>query len=98
MLILFQHKIIYMPFIPPFARSERIADYAQQCKPATWRTEWIRARDGTHLAMAVSSMEQKAAIEGNDGRVPRGNRLQDVVVLYLHGFALVVLLAALLTA
>ncbi len=36
-MIIFQNKIIYMPSIPPFSRSEKASDYAAQCKPVIWK-------------------------------------------------------------
>src|ERR1700744_6107699 len=31
MMVVFQNKIIYMPSVPPFSRSEKVSDYASQC-------------------------------------------------------------------
>ncbi|ETS82158.1 hypothetical protein PFICI_07160 [Pestalotiopsis fici W106-1] len=46
MLVTFQNKIIYMPGLPPNARSEKIEDYASRCAGISWREERIRAADG----------------------------------------------------
>jgi len=56
MLVVFQNKIIYMPGLPPTARSELIADYTKLCGGVPWREERTRAADGTDLAMAVAPM------------------------------------------
>ena len=83
MLVIFQHKIIYMPYLPPFARSEKLADYAAQCGPVRWREEWVTAQDGVQLAMAVGQVESEK--EGEEaGRRPA----RDVVVVHLHGYLL----------
>jgi len=54
MMILFQNKIIYMPSIPPFSRSEKIADYARRCLPVAWREEKLRAADGVELSLCIA--------------------------------------------
>lgn len=56
MMVVFQNKIIYMPSVPPFSRSEKIADYAARCRPVEWREQHITASDGTSIAVAVGSI------------------------------------------
>ena len=56
MMVLFQNKIIYMPFLPPNARSDTIAEYAAQCGDVKWREEHIRSGDGTDVALAVAEV------------------------------------------
>ncbi|KAK3337413.1 Alpha/Beta hydrolase protein [Cercophora scortea] len=51
-----RNKIIYMPGVPPNARSERIADYAHLCGGIQWSEEGTRAADGTDIAMAVATI------------------------------------------
>lgn len=57
MLVIFQNKIIYMPGLPPNARSEKIEDYASRCAGIAWREERIRAADGKDLALCVANVE-----------------------------------------
>ncbi|KAL8894597.1 MAG: hypothetical protein Q9192_004190 [Flavoplaca navasiana] len=45
-----------MPSVPPFSRSERIEDYANQCGGITWKEERIMAADGVEIALAVASV------------------------------------------
>lgn len=84
MLVLFQNRIIYMPSMPPFSRSERIADYAPECRPVVWREERISAVDGTGLAVAMGEMavegEEKKDVPASEGGERR------VVVLYFQGY------------
>lgn len=75
MMVVFQNKIIYMPSMPPFSRSESIVDYEQQCKPVEWREERIRSADGTEIALAVGSAPSPASIEAG----------RQLVVLYFQG-------------
>lgn len=55
-MVVFQNNIIYMPSVPPFSRSEKIADYAARCRPVEWREQHITASDGTSIAVAVGSI------------------------------------------
>lgn len=84
MMVVFQNKIIYMPGLPPTARSERIADWLSRCGGLQWREERTKAADGTDLAMAVATVP-----------LPKGNRqvaadvgksvVAHVYVLYFQG-------------
>ncbi|KAK3075781.1 hypothetical protein LTR53_000606 [Teratosphaeriaceae sp. CCFEE 6253] len=74
MTVIFQEKIIYMPYMPPFARSEEMADYAPRCKPVEWREERIRSIDGTRISLCI-------------GHIPERSEQQkkDVVICYFQG-------------
>ncbi|KAL2128405.1 hypothetical protein VTI74DRAFT_9224 [Chaetomium olivicolor] len=86
MMVVFQNKIIYMPGLPPTARSERIADWASLCGGVQWTEERTVAEDGTALALAVATIP-----------LPRGRRpasvneekpvAAHVYVLYFQGNA-----------
>ena len=76
MMIVFQNKIIYMPSIPPFSRSEKVDDYAVQCRPVVWREHDIEAADGTTVKL----------LEGNVDTINPDTKEQ-VVVLYFQGNA-----------
>lgn len=71
MLILFQNRIIYMPSMPPFSRSEKIADYTSSFRDLWWREERVRSADGVEVALVVGDF---VAGEG-----------KDVVILYFQG-------------
>jgi uncharacterized protein len=77
MMVVFQNKIIYMPSIPPFSRSEKLEDYANQCRPVVWREHDLQAADG----VALKLLEGKVAF---DRAV---NCEKHVVVLYFQGNA-----------
>ncbi|KAK1063360.1 hypothetical protein LTR12_007417 [Friedmanniomyces endolithicus] len=77
MTVVFQEKIIYMPYMPPFARSEKIADYAASCRPVEWREERIRSIDGTKISLCVGSVPN--ARQG----LPEVER--EVVICYFQG-------------
>jgi hypothetical protein len=73
MMVVFQNKIIYMPSMPPFSRSEKIDDYAGVCRPVEWEEKRIRAADGTGLALCVGGIKSSTA------------RPRHVIVLYFQG-------------
>ena len=76
MMILFQNKIIYMPSMPPFSRSEKIADHARRCLPVTWREEKLRAVDGVELSLCIAD---------SASRSPLAESGTHVIVLYFQG-------------
>lgn len=76
MMVVFQNKIIYMPSVPPFSRSEKVSDYARQCHPVIWTEHDLRAADGTALKLLEGSIGARADTK------PR----EHVVVLYLQGY------------
>lgn len=79
MLVLFQNTIIYNPFMPPNARSLRIAEFARQCRGIQWREERIRSLDGTEIALCVSDEGPGVANHGgSSSKTP-------VYILYFQG-------------
>jgi hypothetical protein len=75
MMVIFQNKIIYMPSVPPFSRSEKVEDYAAQCRPVQWTEHDLKAADGTKLKLL------EGTIAGND----RAESMKHVVVVYFQG-------------
>ena len=75
MMVLFQNKIIYMPGLPPNARSETIADYESQCGGIEWREERTRSADGTRISLCVSSVVSGVASQASER----------VYILYFQG-------------
>jgi len=78
MLVLFQNKIIYMPFLPPNARQEKISDYSKQCGAISWREERIRSTDGTAISLCVSDVVGKGDSKGKERK--------RVYILYFQGY------------
>ena len=78
MMVVFQNKIIYMPFIPPFARSEKLVDYRRQCKPVQWHETYIKASDGTRIALVIGTLPMPLSVAS---RTPRKN----VIIVYFQG-------------
>nr|POE56907.1 protein abhd13 [Quercus suber] len=78
MTIVFQEKFIYMPYMPPFARSERVEDYAEACLPVRWEQIYIKSVDGTRLALVIGSIPQVEKEGRQEDDV-------DVVICYFQG-------------
>jgi uncharacterized protein len=74
MMVLFQNKIIYMPSMPPFSRSEKIADYERQCMPVIWERKVIHSLDGTNISLAIGNLPAPSV----DGK-------KQVILLYFQG-------------
>jgi hypothetical protein len=75
MMVVFQNKIIYMPSVPPFSRSERVGDYEAQCRPVVWAEKDLKAADGTALKLLEGSI-----IASGDS-----DEAEQVVVVYFQG-------------
>jgi uncharacterized protein len=56
MLIIFQNKLIYLPYIPLGARKEEIKDYRSQLLGYDWTTTEVRTRDGKKLSTCVAEI------------------------------------------
>ena len=56
MLIIFQNKLIYLPYIPLGARNEEIQDYSPQLQGYDWVTTEVRTRDGKKLSTCVAEI------------------------------------------
>ena len=78
MMIAFQNKIIYMPFVPLLARSEKLAEYESRCRPVVWHQHYIESSDRTRIALVVgtSPTPPEAASQGSRKRV---------IILYFQG-------------
>lgn len=87
MMIIFQNKIIYMPNIPPFSRSEAVEAYTACCWPVRWRAESVLTGDGVRLGAAVGGLAGGSRVRGVRGeRKGEMEKEEDVVVLYFQGW------------
>lgn len=80
MLVLFQNAIIYNPFLPPNARSLRIADFARQCGGVEWREERIESLDRTEIALCVSEVTWRGRAKPDTAAPPT-----PVYLVYFQG-------------
>ena len=84
MMVLFQDKIIYMPNMPPFSRSEKMEDYANECKPVEWEERRIKSVDGTKIALCIGRIPQASEVNG-DAAVKAEEKQKEVVICYFQG-------------
>ena len=81
MTVVFQEKILYMSYMPPQTRSEKIEDYVTTCKPVEWEEARIKSLDGTNIVLGVGCIPPKGTraverevvicyFQGNGGSVP----------------------------
>jgi uncharacterized protein len=84
MMIIFQNKIIYMPGVPPFSRSEKVADYQALCKPVIWTEHDLRSGDGTRIAALEGTISTEETLDPKQ-REETFNCKRRVVVLYFQG-------------
>lgn len=80
MTVLFQDRIIYMPYMPPFARYEKIEDYAPICRPVEWSQTHIKSLDSTKLALCIGRVAESRCEEAS----PHTNSKR-VVICYFQG-------------
>lgn len=70
-----------MPYMPPFARGEKISDYAQSCRPVEWNHEHIKSLDGTKITLCVGAMpEEETALSSAAWRTRK-----HVAICYFQG-------------
>lgn len=79
MLVIFQNKIIYMPGIPPFSRSEEIQSYAQQCKPIQWKEHLVSTTDGVQVKLLEGCLAHDPGL--------KDEQHLEVITLYFQGNA-----------
>lgn len=78
-----QDKLLYIAWLPPFARSETIGTYAAECRPVHWEEKQIRSLDGTKLAVC----EGRIPVFPTAGRASADARnvRKSVVICYFQG-------------
>ncbi|KAH9842113.1 Alpha/beta hydrolase family [Teratosphaeria destructans] len=68
-----------MPYMPPFARSEKLETYTKVCKPVEWKEERIRSLDGTKISIAVGHIPEQPATDSVD------ESRKDAIICYFQG-------------
>jgi pimeloyl-ACP methyl ester carboxylesterase len=82
-----QDKLLYISWLPPFARSEQISDYARECKPVRWEEKCIRSSDGTKLAVCEGWMPAtpRSVTQKPHAQAHEPARKKLVVICYFQG-------------
>lgn len=86
MMVLFQNKIIYMPGMPPFARGEKISDYAS--RGIDWKEDRIKSSDGVDLTLLIGEMSKLGMGSEQRNKVARDfshRKIKEVLILYFQG-------------
>ncbi|KAJ5568710.1 hypothetical protein N7450_011196 [Penicillium hetheringtonii] len=78
-IIVMQNKLLYLSWLPPFSRSDKISDYLAECKPVQWEEKRIKSLDGTELAVC------EGRIPTNQDRVTVEPKKKSVVICYFQG-------------
>jgi hypothetical protein len=80
-IIVMQNKLLYLSWLPPFSRSDKISEYEAECKPIQWHEKQIRSLDGTKLAVCEGYILSK------DDQKPgtAGKKTRSVVICYFQG-------------
>lgn len=83
-IVVMQNKLLYLTWLPPFTRSEKIADYEVNCRPVQWEEKQIRSLDGTKLAICEGHIANMS--DGKDQqRTSKSVRKRRVVICYFQG-------------
>ncbi|KAL4862245.1 Alpha/Beta hydrolase protein [Aspergillus spectabilis] len=88
-IILLQDKLLYLSWLPPFSRSDKIEDHRQECAGVTWVERRVRSGDGTRLVICegrvgFDSSHSAREGNGNEGEAERKRRKR-VVIAYFQG-------------
>ncbi|KAE8415036.1 Alpha/Beta hydrolase protein [Aspergillus pseudocaelatus] len=92
-IVVLQDKLLYLSWLPPLARSEKIADYEAECKPVQWTEKQIRSLDGTKLAVCEgripvhsrSNLIASATSGESDPQSTKAKKRKSVVICYFQG-------------
>lgn len=87
MMVVFQNKIIYMPSVPPFSKSEKLESYVKECSPVRWKQESIKSMDGTSISLAVGECSSKDVLGASPQNLEAQTINKHVVMIYFQGNA-----------
>ena len=87
MMIIFQNKLIYLPYIPYGARNETIQDYTPQLLGLDWTSTEVRTRDGKKLSTCVAEIRLALLQAVTLLTLFRKKRdAPEVIVVYFQGY------------
>ena len=77
-----QNKLLYLSWLPPFSRSDKISDYEAECRPVRWKEKQIRSLDGTKLAICEGHIPVS---ESAKATFASSTQRKSVVICYFQG-------------
>lgn len=77
-----QDKLLYLSWLPPLTRSEKISDYERECGPVQWTEKQLRSLDGTRLAVCEGRIPIPQEVQISRTNVDVSSR---VVICYFQG-------------
>lgn len=80
-IIIMQNKLLYLSWLPPFSRSDKISEYESECRPVQWEEHRIRSLDGTRLTVCQGHIPAT----GNYERHAPARKEESVVICYFQG-------------
>ncbi|KAL4811974.1 Alpha/Beta hydrolase protein [Aspergillus spinulosporus] len=82
-IVILQDKLLYLSWLPPLSRSEKIEDYAREFRGVQWSEIFITSSDGTKLAVCEGRLpapvRRDRSVQGNKKKKVR------VVICYFQG-------------
>ncbi|KAJ5584770.1 uncharacterized protein N7459_004570 [Penicillium hispanicum] len=81
-IVVMQNKLLYLSWLPPFSRSDKISEYEAECRPVRWEEKHIRSLDGTKLTVC----EGRIPINDHPPNAAESSKRQkSVVICYFQG-------------
>ncbi|CAI7646447.1 unnamed protein product [Penicillium manginii] len=79
-IIVMQNKLLYLSWLPPFSRSDKIEDYLPECKPVQWEEKRIQSLDGTNLSICEGRIPAQ-----KDRNHMESKRKKSIIICYFQG-------------
>lgn len=87
MMIIFQNKLIYLPYIPYGARKETIQDYTLHLLGVDWTTTEVKTQDGKKLSTCVTEIRlANPHAETLLTLLRKKVEAQQVMIVYFQGY------------
>ncbi|KAL4753455.1 Alpha/Beta hydrolase protein [Aspergillus terricola var. indicus] len=81
-IVLLQDKLLYLSWLPPLSRSEKIEDYAREFRGVQWSETFITSSDGARLAVCEGRLS--APVGDRDVKENKKKKVR-VVICYFQG-------------
>ncbi|KAL4975971.1 Alpha/Beta hydrolase protein [Aspergillus desertorum] len=82
-IVLLQDRLLYLSWLPPLSRSEKIEDYAREFSGVQWSETFITSLDGTRLAVCEGRLP--APVGGDKTTRENETKRVRLVICYFQG-------------